>query len=222
MRCVLSLRWTRENSSLNLTIWFESFTIFPVKKIWWTLVGIFVAILVALGVGFGWGLSYLNSQEGFQKVLNLVRPILNEKGIIFDVGHGGGSFLWDQAVPAFEQGFHPNTISTDLHTGSMNGGMKDMANVMSKCLYLGMSMPEIIMASTWKPAQVINRPELGHITPGAEADVAVLRVVDGDFGYIDTKGWKVMGTQKIICELTLREGRVVWDLNGMSRPQWEK
>lgn len=154
-----------------------------------------------------------------------VRPFVFEaqkRGIIMDIGHGGGSFLWDQAIPALEQGLKPNTISTDLHTGSMNGGMKDMANVMSKCLYLGMSMPEIIMASTWKPAQVINRPELGHITPGAEADVAVLRVVDGDFGYIDTKGWKVMGTQKIICELTLREGRVVWDLNGMSRPQWEK
>lgn len=154
-----------------------------------------------------------------------VRPFVfdaQKRGIIMDVGHGGGSFLWDQAIPAVEQGLKPNTISTDLHTGSMNGGMKDMTNVMSKCLYLGMTMPEIIMASTWKPAQVINRPELGHITPGAEADVAVLKVMEGDFGYIDTKGWKVNGNQKIVCELTLRAGRVVWDLNGISRPMWEK
>jgi dihydroorotase len=145
-----------------------------------------------------------------------------KRGIIMDVGHGGGSFLWDQAVPAVQQGLKPNTISTDLHTGSMNGGMKDMLNVMSKCLYLKLSMAEVIAASTWKPAQVINRHELGHLTPGSEADVAILKVEEGDFGYIDTKGWKVNGTQKIVCELTLRAGTVVWDLNGISRPKWEK
>lgn len=154
-----------------------------------------------------------------------VRPFVFEaqkRGIIMDVGHGGGSFLWDQAVPAVEQGLKPNTISTDLHTGSMNGGMKDMINVMSKCLYLGLTMPEVIAASTWKPAQVINRPELGHLTPGAEADVAILNVVNGEFGYTDTKGWTVQGNQKIVCELTLRAGSVVWDLNGISKPKWER
>ncbi|MCB0684976.1 MAG: amidohydrolase/deacetylase family metallohydrolase [Saprospiraceae bacterium] len=145
-----------------------------------------------------------------------------KRGIIMDVGHGGGSFLWDQAIPAVEQGLKPNTISTDLHTGSMNGGMKDMTNVMSKCLYLGLTMPEVIAASTWKPAQVINRPELGHLSPGAEADVAILKVMDGEFGLVDTKGWRVDATQKIVCEMTLRAGTVVWDLNGISRPEWEK
>jgi dihydroorotase len=153
-----------------------------------------------------------------------VRPFVYEaqkRGIIMDVGHGGGSFLWDQAIPAVQQGLKPNTISTDLHTGSMNGGMKDMLNIMSKCLFLGMTMPEVIAASTWKPAQVINRPELGHLTPGAVADIALLNVLNGDFGFVDTKGWKVNGKQKIICELTLREGTVVWDLNGLSRPTWE-
>lgn len=152
-----------------------------------------------------------------------VRPFVYEaqkRGIIMDVGHGGGSFLWDQAIPAVQQGLKPNTISTDLHTGSMNGGMKDMLNVMSKCLFLGMTMQEVIEASTWKPAQVINRQELGHLTPGAEADVAILNVLNGDFGFVDTNGWKVNGKQKIICELTLREGTVVWDLNGLSRPTW--
>ncbi|HPG09138.1 MAG: amidohydrolase/deacetylase family metallohydrolase [Saprospiraceae bacterium] len=145
-----------------------------------------------------------------------------KKGIIFDVGHGGGSFLWDQAVPAFEQGFHPNTISTDLHTGSMNGGMKDMTNVMSKMLVLGMSLPDVIEASTWKPAQVIQRPELGNLDVGAEADIAILSVEKGNFGYVDTKGWKYPGKEKLVAEVTFRAGKIVWDLNGMSSPTWEK
>ena len=145
-----------------------------------------------------------------------------ERGIIFDVGHGGGSFVFDQAIPAIEQGFLPNTISTDLHTGSMNAGMKSQINVMSKLLNIGLSLEQVVNASTWKPAQVINRPALGNLDVGAGADVAILRVVEGDFGFIDVRGWRVDGTQKLICELTMRDGQVVWDLNGISRPQWEK
>ncbi len=144
-----------------------------------------------------------------------------ERGIIMDVGHGGGSFRFDQAIPALEQGMRPNTISTDLHTGSMNAGMKDMTNVMSKFLVMGMTMDEIIAASTSKPAEVIQQDHLGHLSVGAVADVAVLRVQEGSFGYVDVRGWRVNGDQKIICELTLREGNVVWDLNGISRPAWE-
>lgn len=154
-----------------------------------------------------------------------LRPYVLEaqkRGIIFDVGHGGGSFLWDQAIPAIEQGLKPNSISTDLHTGSMNGGMKDMSNVMSKLLNIGLTLQEVIERSTWNPAQIIKRPELGHLTPGAVADVAVFNVLEGDFGFIDTKGWTYKGDKKLECELTLREGRVVWDLNGISRPQWER
>ncbi len=75
-----------------------------------------------------------------------------QRGVIFDVGHGGGSFVFKQAIPALEQGFKPNVISTDLHVSSMNGGMKNMANVMSKFLNMGMSLQEVITASTWSPA----------------------------------------------------------------------
>ena len=154
-----------------------------------------------------------------------LRPFTLEaqkQGRIFDVGHGGGSFLFEQAIPAIKQGLKPNSISTDLHTGSMNAGMKDMANVMSKLLNIGMNLNEVITASSWNPAQIIQREELGNLSEGSEADVAILRVVEGKFGFVDVRGWKVEGDKKIICELTLRAGRVVYDLNGVSRPLWNE
>ena len=152
-----------------------------------------------------------------------VRPFVWEaqkKGIVFDVGHGGGSFLFEQAIPAMDQGFLPNAISTDLHTGSMNGGMKDMLNISSKFLNMGMSLQETVKRCTWDPALSINHEELGHLSVGAVADLAVLSLKEGDFGFMDTKGWKIQGTQKLECELTIREGKIVWDLNGISVPEW--
>ncbi len=143
-----------------------------------------------------------------------------ERGIVFDVGHGGGSFMYSVAVPATEAGLWPHTISTDLHTGSMNHGMKDMANVMSKFLNLGMSLEAVVWASTWSPAQVMRREELGHLDVGAEADIAVFRVREGDFGFWDVEGYRMEGDRKIEVELTLRAGRVVWDLNGISKEPW--
>ena len=113
-----------------------------------------------------------------------VMPYLFEarkRGVIFDVGHGGGSFLWRQAVPAVKQGFIPDSISTDLHIGSMNAGMKDMLNVMSKFLTMGMTLDEVILRSTWHPAREIKREELGNLSSGAPADVAVLRAGEGRF-----------------------------------------
>ncbi|MBL8223362.1 MAG: amidohydrolase family protein, partial [Bryobacterales bacterium] len=122
-----------------------------------------------------------------------------KRGIIFDVGHGGGSFYWNVAVPAFEAKFYPDSISTDLHTGSMNAGMKDMTNVMSKILNMGIPLAEVIKMSTWNPAKEIKREELGHLTVGAEADVTVLRVEKGDFGFLDSAGAKKSGTQRLVA-----------------------
>lgn len=141
-----------------------------------------------------------------------------ERGVIFDVGHGGGSFIYDNAVPATRQGLWPNTISTDLHTGSMNAGMKDMLNVASKFLNLGMPLQNVIEASTWTPAQVIQREDLGHLSVGAEADIAVLRLIKGNFGFQDARGYSIPGNEKLEAELTLRAGTVVWDLNGIASP----
>ena len=154
-----------------------------------------------------------------------VKPFVIEaqkRGIVFDVGHGGGSFRFSQAIPALKSGFYPNTISTDFHTASMNGGMKDMLNVMSKFLNMGMNLQQVIAASTWTAAKVIHREELGHLSADAGADVAVFSVRKGKFGFIDSSGFRMDGDQKLECELTVRDGKVVYDLNGISRPVWNK
>lgn len=153
-----------------------------------------------------------------------VKPFVfaaQKRGLIFDVGHGGGAFSWRQAIPAMKQGFKPDIISTDLHTQSMNGGMKDLANVMSKFINMGMSLEDAVARTTVNPARVINRPELGHLTPGAEADVAVLNLRKGDFGFLDVRGGRLKGTQKLEAELTIRSGKIVWDLNGIAAPMWD-
>jgi dihydroorotase len=143
-----------------------------------------------------------------------------ERGIFFDVGHGGGAFSWRQAVPAAKQGFWPDVISTDLHTESMNAGMKDLNNVMSKFLNMGMSLREVINKVTAAPARVIKRPALGHLRAGTVADIAVFEVQNGDFGFLDVRGMRLPGKQRIQNLMTLRAGRIVWDLNGMASPEW--
>ena len=143
-----------------------------------------------------------------------------QRGVIFDVGHGGGSFAWRGAVPAIRQGFLPDSISTDLHIDSMNAGMKDMLNVMSKLLALGLSLDDVILRSTWNPAKEIHHAELGNLSVGSPADVAVLRLETGHFGFTDIYGARLDGSRKLICELTVRNGKVVYDLNGISRPEW--
>ncbi len=143
-----------------------------------------------------------------------------KRGVIFDVGHGGGSFAWRVAVPAIQQGFLPDSISTDLHISSMNSGMKDMLNVMSKFLALGLSTDDVIARSTWNPAREIHRDELGNLSVGSIADVSVLRVAEGNFGFTDMYGARMNGNRKFICEMTVKGGKVVYDLNGISRPDW--
>ena len=153
-----------------------------------------------------------------------VKPFVfkaQERGIIFDTGHGGGAFSWRQAVPATEQGFKANVISTDLHTQSMNGGMKDLSNVMSKFMAMGFSLNEVISRATWAPAQVIDRPELGHLSVGTEADLAVFGLRKGDFGFLDIRGERLQGNRKLETELTIRAGKVVWDLNGRAAEDFE-
>lgn len=154
-----------------------------------------------------------------------LRPYLMEgrkRGIIYDVGHGGGSFVFKYAVPATQQGFFPDSISTDLHIGSMNAGMKDMVNVMSKFLSLNMPLVDVIRASTWSPAREIKREEFGHLTPGATADISVLRLDRGYFGYLDVDRKMMTGTQRLGCEMTILKGDVQYDLNARASDRWDK
>lgn len=153
-----------------------------------------------------------------------VKPFVFEaqkRGIIFDVGHGGGAFSWRQAVPAIQQGFKPNVISSDLHTQSMNGGMKDFTNLMSKFMAMGLTLQEVIQRTTMAPAEAIHRSDLGHLSVGSEADVTVLNLKTGSFGYSDVRETKLIGSKKLEAELTIRAGKVVWDLNGISMKGWD-
>ena len=121
-----------------------------------------------------------------------------------------------------EQKFYPDSISSDLHTGSMNSGFKDMPNLMSKFLNMGVPLKAVIEESTWNPAKEIHHTELGHLTVGAEADVTVLGIEKGDFGFLDSAGARRSGTQRFVAEMTIRNGSVVWDLNGRAAVDWKK
>jgi dihydroorotase len=154
-------------------------------------------------------------------VTNKIKPFVSEarkKGIIFDVGYGGISFAYSQAIPALKEGFYPNSISTDLHVGSMNAAMKDMLTTMSKFLAMGMDLKSVITASTWNPAKEINHEELGNLSVGSGADVAILNISKGKFGLFDYTGYKIETDKKLECEMTIRDGRIVYDLNGIANP----
>jgi dihydroorotase len=147
--------------------------------------------------------------------------VAQKRGIIFDLGHGGGAFTWIQAVAAHQQGFKADVVSSDLHTDSMNSGMKDLSNVLSKFMALGVSLPDAIARATWIPAKVINRPDLGHLSVGAEADVAVFTLRKGKFGFLDVRRLRFEGDKKLETELTIRAGSVVYDLNGIASKNFE-
>ncbi len=154
----------------------------------------------------------------------MVRPFVMEamkRGILFDIGHGGGGFWFNQAVPAFKQGLWPNSFGTDEHRTSMNSGMKTMLNVMSKYLNMGMSIPEIISRGSWSPARSIKREDLGNLSVGSVADIAVLSIANGRFGFVDSGNNRIEGDRKFEAELTVRAGRIIWDLNGLSASKFE-
>jgi len=152
---------------------------------------------------------------------NTLKPFVLEarkRGIIFDVAHGQGSFNFSQAMPAIKAGFYPDVISTDIHTGCMIGAMKDILTTMSKFMAMGMDFKSVIKATTWTPAQVIRREELGNLSVGSEADIAILNIRKGRFGLFDVRGIKIETDEIIECEMTIRAGNIVYDLNGIAVP----
>ena len=143
------------------------------------------------------------------------------RGVLFDMVHGGGSFLWPVASRAMAQGFPPDTISTDLHALSVMIPQSDMPNCISKMMTLGMRLQEAIERSTVNPARAIKRfPELGTLSEGSVADLAVFELRSGVFAFKDAWGKKRLGTQKLECVMTVRNGETVFDPNGMGFPLW--
>lgn len=148
-----------------------------------------------------------------------VRPFVvaaRDRGVLFDLGHGGAGFWFDQALPAVKQGFYPNSFGTDLHRFSMNSGMKDMANVMSKFMAMGLTLDQVVSIATWNAARAIGQPELGNLKAGNPADIALFRIREGSFGFMDSAGNSIAGTRKLEIEMTIRQGKIVWDLNGLA------
>ena len=142
------------------------------------------------------------------------------RGIIFDAGTGGGSFKWSLAIPFIKQGFKPDSLSTDLHVDSMNSSTKDLLNVASKFMAMGLSLQEVVADMTSHPAHEIKHDELGNLSAGAIADVAVLSVQKGHFGFTDMVNTRFDGTQKLVAELTIKDGKIVYDLNGLESLPW--
>jgi dihydroorotase len=145
-----------------------------------------------------------------------------ERGVLFDLGHGGASFWFRNAVPALEAGFRPDSISTDLHLSSLNGAALDTLHTVSKCIAMGMPLQEAISRSTVSLARAIRRADLGTLSEGSEADVAVLRWVDGPRAYADCGGARLEGAGELECAMTLRAGQIVWDPRGLSMPAWQE
>ncbi len=145
-----------------------------------------------------------------------------ERGVIFDIGHGSASFWYRNAVPAWEQGFPPDSISTDLHTGNLNGYVFDMQTTMNKYLAIGMPLGELIARSTVNPAAEIGRPDLGTLSVGAEADIAVFALEQGNFSFVDCGRARLPASQRLKCEMTLRAGEIVYNPNGSCLPAWRE
>ena len=147
------------------------------------------------------------------------------RGVKFDVGHGNNSFSFSMAVPAIEQGFPPDTISTDMHRISLHTSRAPMPEVMSKFLAMGMPIAEVIARSTWEPAKWINHTELGTLTPGALADIAVLEFQDRPAGLSDSgpTGYRIMKAEgRLITQLTIKDGAVQFDYDGLAKDDWSE
>jgi dihydroorotase len=145
-----------------------------------------------------------------------------ERGVIFDLGHGAASFWFRNAVPAIRQGFVPDSISTDLHTGNLNGPVIDMATTMSKIRAMGGPLAEVIARSTVAPAREIGRPELGTLTPDAEADVAILALDEGKFGFFDCGQTRFASNQRLRCVMTVRAGEIVYNPRALGLSSWQQ
>jgi len=122
------------------------------------------------------------------------------RGVLFDIGHGKGSFAFKTARAMLANGFMPDTISSDVHQLCINGPAFDQVTTMSKFLCLGMPLVDVIAASTVNAAFALKRPDLGSLKPGSVGDATILRVKDGRFDYVDVVGEHLPGDRRIVSE----------------------
>jgi len=133
-----------------------------------------------------------------------------ERGVLFDVGHGAGSFSFEVMEKCLAQGFRPDTISSDLYSANINGPVYDLATTLSKFLLLGLSLREVIERATANAARVFDfGAEIGTLKTGAEADIAVLELREGQFTFTDSGGKTRTGRQKLVPVTTVRAGKVL-------------
>ena len=181
-------------------------------------------------------LEHMNPGDGVTHCFGYGKPMIGNdgrvkphyvearaRGIKFDAGHGNNGFSFSMAVPALEQGFPTDTISTDMRRMSMFTSRANMTEVMSKFLAMGMPLEDVVRRSTVAPAKWIKRPDIGTLTPGRPADIAVLEFQDRPCGLSDSgpTGYRVMQAKgRLVCQLTIRRGSVVWDQDGRSKDEW--
>lgn len=144
-----------------------------------------------------------------------------KRGVKFDLGHGNCSFWFRNAVPAVQQGHMPHTLTTDLYWDNIAGPAIGLTNIMGKFLAMGMPFMEVLRRVTIAPGELLDHPEFGQMELGITADIAVLRLRKGHFGFADGGRARLNGTQRVECAMTLREGTVVYDPDARSMPEWE-
>jgi dihydroorotase len=130
-----------------------------------------------------------------------------KRGVLFDVGHGKGSFAFKTARGMLANSFFPDTISSDIHAMSIKGPVFDQVTTLSKFLAMGMPLNEVIAATTVNAAMALRRPELGSLRPGSTADATVLSVLEGAFEYVDAVGEHMTCDKRIVAEAVVIAGR---------------
>jgi dihydroorotase len=130
-----------------------------------------------------------------------------ERGVLFDIGHGMGSFAFKTARGMLANGFYPDTISSDVHALCINGPAFDQVTTLSKLYCMGMSLTEVIAASTVNAAMALRRPELGTLKPGSIGDATILNIATGAFDYVDVVGEHMTGDKRILSEGVVIAGR---------------
>lgn len=145
-----------------------------------------------------------------------------KRGVLFDLGHGAGSFWFRNAVPAYEQEFYPDTLSTDLYLDNIDGPVFGLLNVMSKYLNIGMPLEEILYRTTRRPAEILGRAELASVSVGSPADLAVLQIREGKFGFADSGNARMDGNRMLECILTIRDGELVYNPMAYGMADWKE